>query len=734
MATPGGNDSLLQEAQDIAARISDLRRELLSSLEISRNLSKEFSKTSVSLQTSLELGTDVKHTLADTIQLASKLGREYIDQDLILGRINSNLVEQAVVENELTSVMNSMNISAADLQTKYQDILSKIQDQDAGIRSTVSAQENALINLIDELNTRKKIGQELDNISTKLDTGNNRVKEMQLKASVLSRIFGSMTGIPFLKDFMDFKKVSDEFSKSTKEGFSALGGEIMRVVKSPLFLLVVGITGLIALFKALIKAAFEFDKQLVQISNNLGFTRNSTIALLDSFRQISNENRNIVNGLDSAFLSVKNQAAATAELQEILETNSLFTSKMVQSQILLTKQMGLSKEEAAGIQKLSLLTGKSADDILQNAIKQNTTAISYRKIISDISKVNSEISVMYKNNPELIAKAVIEANKLGLSLEQTQKISKSLLDFETSIAGELEAELLIGQRFNFEKARALALDGKSVEAAKELVDQMGGLNGLTRLNVIQRDRLAASIGMSAEELTKAAREQEILNKLGFQNREALEEQYALLRSRNDTAGISALMEQARKKEGGEILLQDIARADLQKRFEESVERIKQIFTEMAAGPLIKIIEGITKFLSNTTALKVVLGVVVGLAVSLAAAIAAATGGLSLVLGAAAGVAAVSAASAAYSSGENTQYTSGGSTPSVVPNLPTSATPARPSAPTSTYLPPQMSNNNRREEGTVASDQKDVAIHNNIVLQIDGIQVSAAQKITDTKYA
>ena len=414
--------------------------------------------------------------------------------------------------------------------------------------------------------------------------------------------------------------------------------------------------------------------------------------------------------------------------------------------------MGMSKEEAAGIQKLSLLSGKSADDILQNAISQNKTAISYRKIISDISKVNAEISVMYKNNPELIAKAVIEANKLGLSLEQTQQISKSLLDFETSIAGELEAELLTGRRFNFEKARALALDGKSVEASKELLDQMGGLNGLTKLNVIQRERLAASIGMSAAELTNAAREQEVLNRLGFENKQALEEQYELMRQRNDVAGMAALKAQAEKTEQGKVLLQDIARANLQQRFQESVERIKQIFTEIAAGPIIKMLEGLARLLQNTTALKVIFGGLTLLATALAAKIALATGGLSLLIGGLVTAGVMGSGLASY--GSNDQYTTGPTLPSLPSTATTSASinnrrdleqrmsmlaPMSPEMATVPQVPYSTNTATPQPTGvgnmdTAANTTQNKVIQNNIVLQVDGIAISTAQRKTDVSYA
>lgn len=613
----------------------------------SKDFSKHIGQASENLKFSHELATDVKHTLDDTRSIAGKIGREYVDQELIQERINFNASErnaiEAAIENTLTTLGKTKNDLASELSRIEAGILANQTTQSGVQQAIISADEVALLNLNKQLETRNKIEGKLNDINGQLASGNNLVKEAQVKASALGRIFQSLTGIPFLKDFMDFKKISDAFGKSTSEGFKAVREELGRIIKSPLFLLVAGLTIVVGLIRSLIKATLEFDKQLTQVANNLGIAKEASIGLLDNFRAISVNNEVLVEGLEKAFLSVKNQALATAELQEILETNSLFSARMVQSQILLTKQMGLSKEEAAGIQKFSLLTGRSADSILKSAIKQNNTAISYRKIISEVAKVSSEIAVMYKNNPDLIAKAVVQANKLGISLEQSKQISKSLLDFETSISGELEAELLTGRRFNFEKARALALDGKSVEAAQELLGQMGGLNELTKLNVIQRDRLAASIGLSAEELTKAAREAEILTQLGFENRDALEEQYELLRQRNDKSGMAALMEAARKKEGGEILLQDIARANLQQRFEESVERIKQIFTEMAAGPLTKILSGIASMLENTTLLKGLLigaaalfGAIAVTAWQVAAAVTVASGGTNLLGAAAAG--------------------------------------------------------------------------------------------------
>ena len=620
-----GQDPLIQNAENIALSLAKIRREFVSSVESTRDLAKELDKSSASLKSSFESATSVKNALDDARNIAAKLGRDYIDQEAITDRINTNRIESAVIEGDIKAILESRNKQLSDMNDFYGDIQTRLTNSNEQIRDSVTAEEIAFKNLVVQLRTRQQINRILEDTNSNLDDGNVKVKEMQLKASVLARIFGSMTRIPFLKDFMDFKKISRDFDVSTRQGFATLGSEIMRVVRSPLFLLVAGITAVVSAFKALVKLAFDYDKIVTDIGNNLAVSRATSVDLLDTFRAISVEGSNLVGSLDKAFLSVKNQGQALLDLQESLGTNALFTNSTLQNQIFLTKQLKMSKEEAAGIQRFSLLTGRTAESILQNALKQNNTAISYRKVFSEIAKINAELSVAYKNNPDLIAQAVIQANKLGISLEQAQKISKSLLDFETSISGELESELLLGRQFNFEKARALALDGKSAEAANELLSQIGGINSLTQMNVIQRERIAAAIGLSAEELSNAAREQAVLTSLGFQDRKALEERYEILRLNNDQVGIARLQEEARRKEGGELLLQDIARANLQDRFNASVERLKETFTELSTS-LIPILEGIAKLLENTLLLKVVFASLAGLAAAIATSVVIATGG------------------------------------------------------------------------------------------------------------
>lgn len=606
-------DPFEQFREDAANKITSTNRELLDTVDISKELDKQFQNVNSNLRNAYNNTTSVRDALNNTLDLVAKLGREYVDADKITERIVENRTKLQGIEGSISTLYtNELNKYLAigytqtqalqtlgDEKQMYDDILARMESTSAALRANVTAQEKEYVNLMKQLEGRKLINELLEESKDKVEESNEQLAKTQVKATALSKIFNSISKIPFLSEFMNFKLLADEFQKGFGKGITALGSQLKSIFKSPLF----GILAVGAALVALIKSAVELDKTITAISNNLGISKDSTNKLVASFRQASAEGAKFSKNLDSSLMSITNQAKALTDMQKTLETNSLFTREMIENQIMMTKQLGLAEEETAGINKLSLISGQSSEKILQTAVSQNKTSISYKKIISEIAKVNSEIATTYKNNPELIAKAVIQANKLGMSLEQTQKISKSLLDFETSISGELESELLLGKQFNFEKARALALDGKSAEAAADLLGQMGGLNALTNMNVIQRERLAASIGMSAEELTTAAREQAVLNSLGVENRKALEEQYALMRANNDQAGIAKLQEEARKKEGGELLLQDIARLDLSTRFNETMDRLKEMLVSIVAGPLGQMLDGFTKLLANGPALQ-----------------------------------------------------------------------------------------------------------------------------------
>ena len=72
--------------------------------------------------------------------------------------------------------------------------------------------------------------------------------------------------------------------------------------------------------------------------------------------------------------------------------------------------------------------------------------------------------------------------------------SNVCLNFEQSIANEMEAELLLGKNLNLEKARQAAMDNDLVTLAEEIAKNVGDSAEFAEMNRIQQDAAAAAVG------------------------------------------------------------------------------------------------------------------------------------------------------------------------------------------------------------------------------------------------
>ncbi|NBU53723.1 MAG: MFS transporter, partial [Alphaproteobacteria bacterium] len=82
-------------------------------------------------------------------------------------------------------------------------------------------------------------------------------------------------------------------------------------------------------------------------------------------------------------------------------------------------------------------------------------------------------------------------------------VSKSLLDFETSIGNELTLELLTGKEFNLERARTKAVTGDIAGATADVMEQMQNLTEEQRKNPLIMESMASLSGLTADQLNRA---------------------------------------------------------------------------------------------------------------------------------------------------------------------------------------------------------------------------------------
>jgi hypothetical protein len=270
--------------------------------------------------------------------------------------------------------------------------------------------------------------------------------------------------------------------------------------------------GKIGAFGAIAAGAYkllsQFSAKIDAVGGTFGFLTNKNKEFRNDLIQAGNNAIAIGKNLGDV-LSVT--SALSSEFGLTLKDAEDLSLKVLDTAV----ATGLSNDEATKLfgtfMQIGDLSAKQAESLIEGTAQLAAQrGVAPRAVLQDMAGSAEEIASFTKGTGENIAEAAVQARQLGLSLSTTAKISDSLLDFQTSIAAEVEASVLIGRRLNFQRARQLALEGDIAGATKEVVKQLGSEEELNNMNVYQRRNIAKSIGVSVAEMTKLVRGQEKL--------------------------------------------------------------------------------------------------------------------------------------------------------------------------------------------------------------------------------
>jgi len=168
---------------------------------------------------------------------------------------------------------------------------------------------------------------------------------------------------------------------------------------------------------------------------------------------------------------------------------------------------GISGDAAAKLAKsIQIIQGGSLETSL-NMIEvfeatARTAGVMPKLVLEDIANSTETFAKFAKDGGKNIAAAAAQAAKLGLNLDTVAGVAESLLDFESSIEKQLEAQLLTGRALNLDKARELSLAGDLEGLQKEIVNQVGTEADFQAMNVVQRKAMADALGVSVADLGK----------------------------------------------------------------------------------------------------------------------------------------------------------------------------------------------------------------------------------------
>ena len=563
-------------------------------------------------------------------------------------RNNADLSAKITAENQKIGELSDKQIEQLIKMEESRDKQAEAIKQQEDNLERVKAQEEAITEELQKQLDRSR------NISGAMGFTGDILGGME---KTLSKFGISGMSEEFAKGRSEATKLANQLTEDGARG--ALLGEKFRIAFAgvgtalqAVIARLMGPLGLILLLTRAFKTLVNINKQTVELGKQMALTAKQARAFRFELSAAALESDNVL-------VNTKSLVEAQGQLAKAFSAARGFTMKQREDQVLLTKNIGLQVESAGKLQQLAALNSESAKEASDAIIKQNTafgnqTGIIFdnREILEEVANASAEFSANLDNNPAAIGKAVVEMRRLGLNLENAVSMSKALLDFESSIEAELEAELLTGRELNFERARALALQGKFAESAAEVANQVGTLADFQNASVIEQEALAKAANMTTEELANSLMMRENLANLGEEERKRVQETINELMAQGKVDEANAL---ARAATSDEEAIKATERLDAQQKMNAAIEKMSVAMGDILGHlePMITGFANMVEYIANSkTAVAILTGVVVGLGVALAAAAIsaiAASSALTLGIGAAAIGAGIFAAGAAMTS-------------------------------------------------------------------------------------
>ena len=525
-------NELLAESIDLAGQLGDQMAFLLKTqkekftqdknsaeitkkvLGLTKNLSSEYSSIK-----------DIEKDMAKNKKLQNELARQQISLEKTIGQEGldriSYLKQQQELEKQLVEQLSEARAEEEMGVTGAKDRANALADQVKSQRTSLADLQNSLTSeehqlllleqtskvlgsnneLLEEQKRRQEnIEKAMGTIGRTVESTSKVLNKMGLENTFLGKTFSSLTE--------KIKKNATEATNGGKEQLSAFGklkiaaqsfGQVLKSALSPMGLILAAIGAVVNAYRKGEEAAKRLNDENVDFSRNLGVSQKTANKLLGDVRGIG-ASMGITGGQATAAAGAIYSALDGAEK---LSRNTLATFMK------LNVFAGMSADSIAGIQKFSKLAGEDAGKVAdemastaQESIKANKVNVSMRSVMDGVAKQSAILKLNFGGSAKGLTEAFVQSKKLGLELSKVEDIANSLLNIEDSIGAEMEAELLTGKELNLEKAREAALNNDTKGLMTEIANQFGSIEDFQKMNRVQQEAFAKSIGMSRDGLAE----------------------------------------------------------------------------------------------------------------------------------------------------------------------------------------------------------------------------------------
>ena len=412
------------------------------------------------------------------VQLSDKQVQQERDKAQAAVQEIKRQAERLMAEKGIAQVTNQVLTFNKDLTEEQKELLSAAKDGFAIENEVLEAVEK-------ELKTRSEVNQLLG-VTGNILKGVNELLGTFAKAFNLDAVSARMT------------EVANEIARGERSGSKLTvafagaveaGKQLGKTLTDPAV-----VVGYIAKTFGEFEKANKEVRQLTgqsaasfkNVKTSLEASTSSAISLVDVTKTIASLSKEIGINVNAAFSP--NTVLAATELTELMGISETATANLAMNAEAFGQDLG-------NVDKLAVNTVKSF-------AAQGKGALNVKQVLENAGGASQSLLLSFKGNNEELIKASANAAALGLTLGDVEKIADSLLDFESSIAAELEAELLTGKNLNLEKARTAALNNDMATVSEEIANNQEILSAFSSGNRIQQDAIAKSLGMSKDQVAK----------------------------------------------------------------------------------------------------------------------------------------------------------------------------------------------------------------------------------------
>ncbi len=494
-ASASTQNTVQSEAQlaSARARLDILRRGAQTQRETNQD-EATFQKEQLSFVRSFaKLNKDVKKLLIDQTNQSSvfaSIGKDIAKSKAIQQNLTGDELEREIEKEQLMAQINDSYLQQAKSLAKTQVEAKGLSEFD---QRRLELQENRLELTAEELG---KLKAAID-LEEKLFKKEQRIKAIQEEQKTLYEAVPES-----LRGGIDFAKKLGDTLKTAGAGAVAF------------VLLAAVVTAAVASFTALDTAAKDFRTETGLTNTQMEGIKSDANQIVGEFGNLGVEAKNVFDTV----------SALKSEFSDTVD----FSKETVAALTVMNANFGVAAKDSAKVQgimeQVGGLSAETAASVGLQAVKMAQVAgVAPAKVMADIAENAEAASTFFKGDITALTKNAIQARRMGSSLKEQVALSEKLLDFESGIEEELVAATFVSGQFNLSRARALAFEGKTAEAAEETLKQIQRSGDFRKKDYFTQQQLAKASGMTVEEINKQLNVQEKLASLSEEQKKAAED-------------------------------------------------------------------------------------------------------------------------------------------------------------------------------------------------------------------